>query len=224
MYCPKCGEVVGKTATTCSNCGATILQKVNKLEEKTTGVSKSSDHVQPATEHEYRNLGGFLLALTILGIISLCLMVYAFVERYQNYVDLDEESRYVTYIVNYTGVIQTAKAIDVTLMISYVIMGIFMVLHIKAVFQKDPVALKRFEQFTIVTLLGDAVAFFISFMASAIRIPLVELITVGVIYLIVCLYYTNSVRVRTYFGSSAYASYSLLWQNANIPQPAVPDN
>lgn len=217
MYCPNCGEVVSNSATFCSNCGTTVLATAKKTDKAEQG------EVKPAATHEYQTLGGFLLVLTICAIISLVIYGADIIRLFNDYQTIKEESRYISYTIDGTDVIKASQTYIVVMIIAKILMGIVLFLHIRAVFKKDEMALKRFEQFVLLVVLSYGVSFFFAYMSYVGGINYWSIIVTPASYFLVCLYYTKSVRVRTYFGSSAYREYSILWKNAELPAPAVPD-
>ena len=199
MYCPKCNEFVPESSRSCANCGC----KINSSQ------SSAGKKVSVAAHPEYKELGGILLftvvcsIIGIIGMIALCLKWIYLINSYE--ADFDDSIK----IVGYLYILMTG------------LITVFEIKYVKDVINREVTFLKTFEITMILTLVSVIIARVIGLFDQTKTIT--SIISVLGAYFIWGLYYTSSVRVRTYFETSAYTDESILWKWATPPDPSAPD-
>lgn len=229
MFCSYCGKEIPDNAEFCSYCGkrTSAVKKDQRNETKSVPPKGTNEYVQKAedifekvqqtvqsklgveavrdNDHPYRRLGGFLAvyayASLIIGIGCILFVVLN--------------------IFNVRGLSQFFSII-VLCATAYWYIRLFMKIQ-----KREVDFLGFYETFGIILYAAYAVFRIIVsgfLLGPYVIITIISTIAGGLpVYILTIVYFSKSVRVRTYFETDEYIKKSIFVKNSISPIPAVPD-
>lgn len=174
--------------------------------------------------HPYHQLGGWLkffvwsipIVWIILAILygSEILRLMKYIEETKSWIDSIDSGAY-------DEMMREGKSYFTMLWLAIGMVIIFAVVEITQISmkikEKNPIFLKRYVQITIFNLVGYIILFFFFSFDSEDKIDFIYAVISAIVWYI---YFTKSVRVRTYMGSDEYLRLCPLSKNTPSPIPA----
>ena len=167
-------------------------------------------------KHKYQRLGGWLLFV----VISLFLQLGGVLTQFGEGGMLDILRGWSMYDGAQGWLLMASQALSLLLIIAHVFVAI-------EIIRRDPYFLRTRQQALAVAALDILLRAVNGFAYGFADFELPMLIAQGGFFLLsvmfVMLYYTRSVRVRTYMGTDEYLRLGFLTKKVKGPEPAVPD-
>ena len=225
LYCVKCGSPLNEEANFCQKCGHPLYPMPAPLGAPPSYVPPPYAAYTPypydPQTHPYKKIGGFLMFLLVSTVIGfamtpLAILLFVFLTRMMG--ELDPE----------LAAMFTGQIISMTFTMAISLVGSIPAIQL----------LRRKTNFLtlyhIITIGGWAVLpvqlLFLWHQSAAVLSPWGFVssaaygLVIGIItFILYRMYYTKSVRVRTYMGTDAYITQCPFTRGVAPPVPAVPD-
>jgi len=206
MYCPQCGTQRPPDCKFCANCGAAQAPMQPQQPQQQTPYNA---YAQPYfnRQHPYKRIGGMLRWFQVSLIIAAIWMPFY----------LWFQLRTLT-----AAPLMGAHILSITTLIMMLLTQLTMLLLLL----RKPIFLRVYE-ITVLVMLAGFLAYdvYLLFTMGTFMFIVQLFITFWGVGL-TCLwflYYTRSVRVRTYMGTDEYVKRSIFFKRVTPPNPAVPD-
>jgi hypothetical protein len=201
MFCTKCGNQVPVEAKFCNRYGNSFAQASGQRAPGGASFARADYQRYP---HPYHELGGWLKFIAYAPLVVMILAAIFVM------VTIVSTLLYMQYL---GAALVALLIVEATLV---VVGGIFFLIFLGKIKNKDPKFLRLFEIMTIVSVVLMAASLFAGFDAETVRVILSALLG----FLIWTTYFRKSVRVHTYFGSEEYLRQSIFFKNSHAPMPA----
>lgn len=237
MYCTQCGAQRPLDCRFCTECGAAQVP-TQPQQPYPQAPHNAFTPPFPPPLHPYKQIGGMLLFIQVLRILSIIGMVFfgiimlimtvglVFIVAMGDLITQTLREAGQHYYIWSELLPPVAMFGSAVMMLTSFVAGIVSIVSMGQLIRRNPKFLRVYEISVIIMLAGFLVY---DFSLLAIGSPMLMQQLVSTLFAAgVCalwfLYYARSVRVRTYMGSDEYIRQSIFLRKATPPQPAVPDN
>ncbi len=210
MFCPNCGNQVADGAKFCPKCGATIAtpeqpQQPQQPPQPNYGAPQQPYNQAPMQSYppqmvgnpQYQTMGGWLLFFVIVMLIGGVTSIVSGIEVFS----LAGALSYMLGMIGegwMTGILYVVS-------IGVIFCAIFVFYIVYLVFQRQSSFLRMYQLYSFIIIAMNAIIAIIYSQAGLNSAELwSNLVTAVVELLLMTLYYSRSVRVRTYMGSDEY--------------------
>lgn len=212
MYCTKCGTINKDDAKFCANCGEAMAPVDGRAPTDQPRQQPYPPQQSRPTNpnHPYHRLGGWLAVLCyglLIGAVLLSLqgVIAAF--------NIFSYASYLGFKAVFSGL----------LVIAIFVPGVYCSYQMHSMIKRRDPSFLRFYELTMLIYMGADV--FLMLFANRVGFLILPsrdigaLIEVAVVFAIWLLYFSRSVRVRTYFASDEYLRRSIFLKNCAGPNP-----